>query len=386
VEQLVNRVSKSFDREGVVLVDQAAAAMLQLDPDPERSWSTFEGPPRIYLGQLDQLDGHALVADQHLDTVEAFALFHELLGVPWHRSGGVAGLGLMKALHPPGRTKPIDWESAGPDRAEAHEAQYFPRDWRNPQRFPLMHGYDKRRAGLAALTVAEVARYALQHTGRRTFDPRLAGWWLIEIPAWNEPRMPDPAGYGLDRDKGVRWVTTPTAVLLNQLADEGVSEGVRFVLDSWTGPKCRLFSSWTQTVEKAISGAERLMGIREHQGDPFGRWQDAERVREALSEVYRETNGMFSAMSSWVDRHDWYSTAVAVNRCNIWRTAWEIGKKQDRWPVLVDGDKWWYPSQLDDGPAAAPTWLDESTKPRGIVLGTKLGTWRYDGTRECPQK
>jgi hypothetical protein len=73
--------------------------------------------------------------------------------------------------------------------------QYYPEDWRRDDPARFRHGYDRRRSGLAAMGVVQVARYALRHTRKRTFDPKLAGWWLVEIPPWNIPWMPNPAGY-----------------------------------------------------------------------------------------------------------------------------------------------------------------------------------------------
>lgn len=386
-EALADRVGKRFKTSGVVLVDKAAAAALHI----EKPWTTYAGNPRVYLGVLDDMDADAcplLHEGWHQDTAAAFELFHELLGVPWHRSGGVAGLELLQSLYPKGKTKPLQWESGQPERAE--ELSYFPDDWARKPDGKFVHGYDKRRAGLAALNTVEVARMELRHLPKKTFDPGMAGWWLIEAPEWQDARMPDPIGYGPRQAGGHRvWVTTPTMVLLDELAEAGVSQGARYVFDAWVAPKSRIFLRWADRVEKAIQRAEQLMALKDPErltlapnGDlpKVALATDAERVRDALSGVYRETHGMFTAATSWVKRHDWYAAGVAMNRANMWRSAWAIGQKTGRWPVRVDGDKWWYASDSEDGEAAAPTYR-EGEKTKGIVLGNSLGTWRHQGTR-----
>jgi hypothetical protein len=367
---LAERVAPLFREEGVVLVDAEGARRLKLDS----SWLTVDGNPRVYLGVLDDQDNPLIRSHWHQDTVASFALFHELLGVAFHRSPGVAGLSLLQHMHPKGKTKPIVWESDQPK--DAYEAQYFPEDWRRDDPARFRHGYDRRRSGLAAMGVVQVARYALRHTRKRAFDPKLAGWWLAEIPPWNIPWMPDPAGYcmhGRHPHSCLRWLTSPTIELLNELALQGVSEGVRFIHDSWVADRSRLFYEWSGTIETAHNKAEAMMNGRDSAGFPVAQALDAERVRDALKQVYRETAGMFAGADSWVKRPDWYAAKVAVERSNAWRKVWNAvkGQREPRYPTRVDGDKWWFASDAEDGAAAAPP---------GLTIGTALGEWRLDGT------
>jgi hypothetical protein len=372
-EALARRVAPLFGSgEGVVLVDREGARRLNLAD----SWLTVDGDPRVYLGVVDEQD-NPLVRDLwHQDTVQSFAMFHDLMGVAYHRSPGVAGLSLLQHLYPKGKTKPIVWQSDGP--ADAYELQYYPEDFRRADPARYVHGYDRRRSGLAAMGNLQVARYALRHTRKRTFDQRLAGWWRVEVPAWNDPTMPNPAGY-CEHDAGgpnhvcIRWLTTPTIVLLNELATQGVSEGVRFMHDSWVADQSRLFEQWANVIEHAHSQAEKAMSGRDSAGLPLAHAMDAERVRDAVKAVYRETPGMFAAASSWVRRPDWFAAKVALERCNAWRAVWRSTRAalRPQYPCMVDGDKWWFPSDVEDGVAAAPA---------GISIGNKLGQWRYDGT------
>lgn len=375
-EQMARRIgAKQFDRkgEGVVLVDGDAARRLGVTD----SWQTYDGSPRIYLGSIDAIDWCPLIhREWPQDTAGAFRLFHDRVGVAYHRSPGVTGLSLLQHLNPKGKAKPIAWES--PQPAGAAEHQWYPEDWRGSWGTRYAHGYDKRRAGLAAMTTVRPARYALRHTGRMTFDPSYAGWWKIEVPAWNYALMPDPAGYCNQHDHQldgvcVRWVTTPTMELLDQLAAEGVTEGARFVLDSWTSPRSTFTVGWAEHVERVYRDLQVLAGGQGDAETCTALPGDAERVLEALSAVYRETPGMFAGARSWVKRLDWYAAHVAVNRANLWRAAWKIGQQEDRWPIRFDGDKVWYPSDDPDGTAA---------RPAGLTLGNRLGEYRHDGTAE----
>lgn len=373
---LAERVGKLFRGEGVVLVDAEVAARLGMSD----TWQTIalQNGPRVYLGRLDTQDHPLIVPEWKADTVAGFELFHRLVGVAFHRSPGVTGLNLLQHLHPKGRTKPIVWKTDGP--VDAYEAQYFLDDWRRVEDVPsaFVHGYDRRRSGLAAMNVVQVARYALRHQRKRTYDPRYAGWWLVEIPPWNHPGMPNPAGYcHHDRPANhacIRWVTSPTIDLLNELAQQGMSEGVRFVHDSWIGERSRLFEDWANVLEGAHNRAEAAMSARDGEGVPVAEAMDAERVRDAVKAVYRETAGMFANPDAgWIQRDDWYAAKVAVERSNAWRSVWNAVRRQREpvWPVRVDGDKWWFPSDAEDGAAAAPG---------GLTLGPRQGQWRHDGT------
>jgi hypothetical protein len=377
---MVARIRPMFRVEGVVLVRGPFASGV------DRGWQTFPGKPRVYVGDLDAIDPDdcPLIGPVNSDTLASFALFHDLTGVAYHRSGGVAGLSLLQQLHPLGKTAPIGWESDGPT-SHAEEVAYAPADWQAPWAASCLtpetrmsmaggrfrHGYDRRRAGLAAMNTVHVGRTALRHVSRKTFDPAVAGWWLCEVPAWNDPRMPDPAGYcGHDHAQGdvcVRWLTNPTIELLNQLAGEGVSAGVRIIHEAWISERSRLFLGWAETLNKAWLRATAMMDTVDLDGAPSSLAQDAKRARDAISDTYRQTPGMFGAPDSWVKREDWLAAKVAMERVTVWRTCWKVGKACDRWPAWIDGDTVYYHSDNEDAKAAVPD---------GMALGVGLGQWR----------
>lgn len=367
---LVARIAPMFSREGVVLVDYDAARKLGL----AESWQTFDGDPRVYLGVVNEHTDPLVRSGWSQDTVASHDMFHELVGVAFHRSPGVTGLSLLQKLYPKGKSKPIAWQTDGP--TDAYELQYYPLDFRRDDPARFRHGYDRRRSGLAAMGVVQVARYALRHRKVRTFDARLAGWWKVEIPPWNEPRMPNPAGYcahGPHPHACLRWLTTPTIELLEELAQQGLSEGVRHIHDAWVADRSRLFFDWSNALETAHNHAEGWMNGRDGNGYPLPEALDAERVRDAIKAVYRETPGMFAGTGSWVARPDWFAAKVAVERCNAWRAVWRAmnlpALRESSWPTRVDGDKWWFPSDREDAVGASP-----------VRIGPQLGEWRHEGT------
>lgn len=393
VDGLAEKLARFFDTEGVVLVDGPGARALRMS----EGWTTVEtkSGPRVYVGNLDKLGDAPLspVFRSPVDTLGAFTAFHKLTGVAWHRSSGVAGLSLLQQMHPLGKSKPIVWKTDGPDGA--NEVAYNPASWRRESADGAsgawIHGMDRRKAGLASFTTLEVARYGLRHQpGKKTYskDERLAGWLYAAIPVWNDPRMPDPAGpcykHGVHRpgQPCTRWITHITADLLNELADEGVSEGVRFVRDAWLAPRSKVFANWAAKISRALVDAERAAMVVDQDGYPTSIAQDMDRAYDAVKAMYSETAGMLTGANSWVKRHDWYSAHVAMNRANPWRRAWEVGKQTGHWPVMVDGDKWWYRTDIEDGEKFAEqlSW-DTPEGRRGIVLGEQLGKWRHDGTR-----
>ncbi len=365
--------------EGVLLVDDRAGGMaLGMDD----GWITVPGgkDARVYVGSLANIGWCPLIVGGPLDTLAAFDLYHRLVGVPYHRSPGASGLGLLQKNHPrsAGKTAPVVWETPGPHenvKRPAFELPYFPTDWHRTDLVdgekpaPFLVGVDKRRAGLGTLGVMRVARFALRHTpNKRTFDPTQAGWWLVKVPPWNWRRMPDPAGYGPDtQGDGIRWLSTPTIELLNWLAEIGLSQGIRGqdILDSWTSNACRLWERDAKQLETAWQSAYTLAGNA--QGYP-----ERPAVLEAVSATYREIPGMWAGANSWCKRPDWFGAHTATGRANMWRAVYKHGKETGVWPVKVDGDKWWFPADHAQGGRT------------NLKLGNALGEWRLDGFEENP--
>lgn len=408
---LLARVAARFEREGVVLVDQAAAGLLGLPtvgPLPEEGmdaheaaaaargagwtvekisdWSRFsrKGHASVNLGILPLIDRTEcpLLGESDWASVPAFTLWHRLTGRSWRGSAGMAGHAiLMDRMRTTGKAritlklkKPQE-----PDPTAAQELPYLPGQWsgQRPARYAL--GFDLDRAYIGAAGVAEVAPWPLKRTERRPFSAKDPGWWQVELQGtWNVPHMPDPAGYRRGGPR-VRWVTTPRAALLAQLAEDGLHGGF-LVLDSYTmrtdkfdrRPNLRLFREWSEAMGGTYEEAARM---RDGAGVEA---QDAAAVVEAVKLVGHKTPGAWASETNFIYRRDWWHSVIAMNGANLWRRAWKVGggvNGKGPWPWYIDTDCIWYGSDHDDHKRFADDHgipYDES--------GIKLGHFKPKGT------
>lgn len=205
-----------------------------------------------------------------------------------------------------------------------------------------VHGYDSTRNFLSAAGNALVATEILHHQ-RVKFDKNLAGWWLVDVPVWNDKRFPHPAG-----EPGMRWVTTPTVQLLTDLEAEGVL-GAFVIIDSYTAPGKRLFYPWSQRMNKTFMGTED------------------QTLRAAMKDSMRATLGLTNSSTYTTYRPDWWHTIVATARCNLFRRMWKVGKDDGMYPVAVDVDCLYYASTEADPQLAAPS---------SLVFGDGLGQFK----------
>jgi hypothetical protein len=412
---LLARVAARFDREGVVLVDQAAAGLLGLPtvgPLPEdgmdahqaaadaraagweveriSDWSRFKrkGHASINLGIIPLIKRAEcpLLGESDWASVPAFTMWHQLTGRAWRGNGAMAGHAvLMDRMRTSGKAK-ITLKlkkPQEPDPQKAQETPYTPGQWagERPKRYAL--GFDLNRAYIGAANVVEVAPWPLKRTGKREFSPLDPGWWQVELQGtWNDPRMPDPAGYRRDNPR-VRWITTPRAALLAQLAEQGLHGGF-LVLDSYTmrtdrferRPQLRLFKPWAEVMGNTFAEAARLAA-----GDDVIA-EDAAAVLEAVKLVGHKTPGAWASPTNFIYRRDWWHSVIAMNGANLWRRMWKIGSTKKVWPWYVDTDCVWYGSDHDDHARFAEE-IGLPYDPTGIKLGhfkpNKKGPVLLDG-------
>lgn len=412
---LLTRVARTMRDCGVLVLDRSAAVALRLPVGPQDgaqaglddaraagwlhgtvgAWTTFfaDGRPTITVAitSWPKIDRSPLIHKAAgLDTVYRLSLWHQLTGVPWSGTPGVAGLKVFRATVPQyplpggkGKLGKPTFKLPPVDGAYelAYELAFDPDSWSRPQVTPYAHAWDVSRMYLAAAGACEVlSPWSLKHTGRIPFDPKRAGWWKVELGPWNDDRIPPPAGLPSDPvapgDKDVRWVATPTLALLDELDRRGELARQSFeIVDSWTAPGKRILRPWAETLEQAYQTAR---GLADMKGDPFGKDQDAEAVQRAVKGAYAEAIGLFNHPGSAVYRPDWHYAVIAQARANLWRRMWAVGQAENVWPIEVNNDCVWYPGEAS-GPMAY--------KPAGIPLKNArgltdaLGTFKYEATR-----
>lgn len=277
-------------------------------------------------------------------------------GCPWRGTAGASGIALQRALGKHRRQEPRWSWTGGPDVGHG-EIDYDASQWEAPGRSGrYRHTFDLNQMYLGAFLVLEVSRDALKRTGRRDFDPSLAGWWKVEFEPWHlEELLPDPAGYPFDRtDTGPRWVTSQTLALVHSLTQKALPDGRPWhlgytVLDSWTGPGTRVWRQW----------AEIIRDISYFQAD----------MRDPVKWVYKKTFGMLLHEKSRIKRADWHHAVIAQARANLWRKLQKAGTADGCWPVSV-------------GPTDEVTYASDSPRPEAPAsftvdqTGVQLGAWK----------
>ncbi len=237
-----------------------------------------------------------------------------------------------------------------------------------------VHGYDAVAAYLNAAQAVDVSPGDLERRrGKGSWDPKRAGWWLIEPPVWQHPQMPSPV-HDLPRDSAGRcWVTTPTLALLGELAEAG--ECASPVLhDSWTGESKRVLRPWAERIRDAMASLAGPAPCEVAAAAPGARvgvppeYPNDAAVWQALKDTYRQGIGMLAYGPSQVYRPDWQQAVVAQARVGLWKKLWTIGKAEGRWPVAIHKVDLIEFASADQDPITAA--------PRGLKLGEALGCHR----------
>lgn len=354
-----------------------------------RWWSmsrgTSKGTQTINVGLLEYID-HAyctILGDRAYKTTGAMAEWQRLMGVPWY---GAAGDALNAVVRATGRlkikgksTEPAWWSHTGPD-GDPREAPYYPSSWRRDatEDHAYLICFDRCRAYLGAMMCTDVAAFGLRRKHAIPFDRGQSGWWLARVADWRHPElMPDPAGYGPTTPDGLRWLTTPTLSLVDDLAQSGKHGGFEIV-DSWLSvSKSDILKPAATLYRKAW---DELDGYNT---------ATAGLIRDSIKEGYRQGHTFWIRnKASEIQRADWSAAWIATNRCNGWRKAWEIGQKTGYWPVKWDTDAMWYPSITDDHAKIASLFrraLDRGDGRDRFAFADSgsgvLGGWRANGVR-----
>jgi hypothetical protein len=324
-------------------------------------WMTFwhNDHPSIHIG-LSQFFGSTPfpIWDTHDLATTSFdmGVFQRICGVPLRMTAGATAMAMLREgtnFRVTPYWKP-DW--SGIDIATRHSE--IPYRWVSPvsEEMSWHHAYDINMQYLAAAQGAHLAIGELEYEETSQFDGT-PGFWEITVPAWNDKRLPHPAGHHQPGDRV--WVTAPTVHLLIEMSEYGVS-AEPVIHASWTckDKTGRILRTWAGTIRDGIKLATENRGAQ----SPFVR---------LMKGLYKEGIGMLANRRSRIVRYDWNFTIAALARANQFRRLWKIGMEEGRWPSSIDADKVWYPSRHSDASAAAP---------RALAIRTGLGGWKLAGT------
>lgn len=362
IEEWARRVYAAGGRDVIVVVDGNVEG-------PKDGWMRFAGKPDDCPG-LDLILTSAYALEDARcpllclwpeDTSAALNRWYYLVGCHWFLTPGVAGLEVLRTLLRKDHAKWADLTAELPAavrQPDIYEPVWTPGTWSRPGTGPYVT-IDRRRAGLAAAGIAELAGFNLEYSNQRTDFTGRAGWVQIERGPWNDERMPDPIGPRVDEP--LAWVTTARLALLRQLESHGFYKIGR-VWDSYTGPARRVLRTWSETINGAYMST----------WSPDDPTAEDLAVREAAKAVGRETVGMFDSKGGACTRSDWFHTITAVKACNTWRKAWQVGQAYGIWPIYLDDDTIAYDAKTPDGRD-----LDQVMPYRLFPEGEYLGKFRW---------
>lgn len=290
-------------------------------------------------------------------------LFARTVGFPYQLHNSTTGLDLMMALRGKDRERLFaPFEPVEPAQLANTEIDI---SWCRPPTSEeaghrYVHAYDRGGSYLAGASVDLGVGPPTHHDKGRPFDPKLPGYWLVEVPPttnWRMPHLLDPVG---NREGRLTWVTTPALQFaVEQDLDLPVAE-------AYTWPeKLRVLDPWYARMRDARSALDTA--------DP-----EHQVVRDQVKIVYAATIGMMGSEAHLRGRPgyapDRRHHIVAKARTNILRRIHQIGRDTDRWPVAVVADTIVYTSDEADPVAAWPG------DPK--QLGRGLGEYKPEGTAQ----
>jgi hypothetical protein len=390
---MLERLSKKFRPvgEGTVILGAGIVRLLKLPeqapadldearahpwltPARERGWSVTKLEPwmtfhrkdcaAVHIGLRPWLDCELFELLDQDPAVTAYRMewITQRMRVAYRARPGVVGSAAVPRWIPAGKTP--TWQPKNRSRVTplamntAWEQRYI---WTSPtaealtEGAPWLHGWDVRLQFLAAASLAELSRDPLHHTGPRPFD-RSPGYWLIVVPPWNlADVLPHPVG---QHEPGVMaWVTTPTMVLLEELADQGVIASPE-ILDSWTAPHgSRLLRPWAENIRDAIDAARR-------ERDPA----DAMVLVEAMKNCYKHAIDMWGGETGIIRRGDWRHTIHGLAARQVFRKIWKQYRADGRTPVRIYHDMVYYTGSSMD---------PEVDRPSTFTPSPFMGRLRY---------
>lgn len=327
------------------------------------------------LAEFIDLDYAPIFGGNRKAVTAALAEWDRITGSVYRGAAGEAGNALLKQQRYGRRKMEPQWwanrAGDGPDEMPG-ELPYLRHQWRTGRELPdTIHGHDRVRAYLSAMTCTKVAAAKLVRDKRTVFDAKRSGWWLVNRGRWEfEAVMPDPAGYnavGPGGEDGPVWLTSPTVARLEELAREGFY--TYEILDSWTAPATDVLIGYGTTLREHWDATKSIEA------------PDVKAlVRASMKATYRQGHGFWRSSQSEVQRRDWAGALVAQSRANLHRAMWKLwrgdtSRPESQWfdgptPIFIETDDVYYGEPLS--PDGWTVWDDRDD----LDDVTKLGHWR----------
>lgn len=289
------------------------------------------------------------------------AKFADALHYPWFFSPSATGIDLQLATRPDKKTEFFTPRAAV--EPSEHDVAADITWTRTPSAaesaLHWIHAYDRGGSHIAGAAGLELGWGDPEHheLGCR-FDPKLPGYWLIEVGDAADWRLPNLLWHDNTAPRDPVWVATPTLELA--LAHDQVPA----ILEAYTWPRhTRILDPWYARIRDARTALDTA--------DP-----DDQVARAMVKTVYTQTLGMMGSAQFMADR-DGYAPErrhmiQAKARANILRRVIANGELSDRWPLAIDADTIIYAS---DEPNPEKAWPG---KPGD--LGRGMGKYKPEGS------
>jgi hypothetical protein len=228
-----------------------------------------------------------------------------------------------------------------------------------------VHVYDANAMYLSAAGLVTVGLGDPVHLADGpAFDPKAAGYWLIDPPDWADRLLPDlfdAAGRNAAHGRrGSRWITTPTLAFAAELGYEIAPHEALIYREA-----TRFYEPWAAQLRGARAS---LMDMPD---------QDAAAVLAAVKATYRAGIGALAVKSSRsMFRPDHRHAIVATARATLLRKLARVGDQEGRWPLAIGVDAVAYASPDPDPVTACPA---------GLRLGRGLGEFKVYGSLPMDQ-
>lgn len=217
---------------------------------------------------------------------------------------------------------------------------------------------DRNGSFPSACSSVPVAPAKLHHTGpMEVWDHKRAGIYVIDLPVWNDARLPHPLGRIADTDADQVAITTPHMKLLTTLAVQG-KIAAPTIRDSYTGLKNEsLFEAFYKECRQA-----RIDLLPTNDGTDNNPYTLHKR---AISKAIRLLWPIEARSPFW--RPDWFTSIVAEASVRHWLTARKAVEAGAHLVALQDRD-------------AALYWTEDGTPPAVYELGDGFGQVKIKGT------
>lgn len=220
-----------------------------------------------------------------------------------------------------------------------------------------LHGLDVNGAHLAVAGSIPLPAGEPERQDLPTFDKRLPGVWLVDLPAWTDDRFPPPWGadYG---GEGWAWVTTPTMERIVQEAPDVTP------VEAWVWPE---HGNYLRRWQEALRDARHELLTRGKWGGPAG---------TAIKAIYQTGPGRLGSRERKTSPAEadplfqpyWWAAIVAESRCRLHRRI----RALDVRPVAVYRDAVYFLSSRE-----TPLGLAQAL---GLPIGDRLGGFKGAGT------